>query len=88
MGKLGPLPPIDGPSDPAPTQPAARSAAEQAELENELDAAHEALGVKRGQALKEAMKPEFVVPTPPLRVAVPTAAVVTRSADASVAVQR
>ena len=67
---LGALPPIDA----APVQPErvatapVRSPAEQAELEKELDELHEALGVKRGQALQEAMKPELTVPMPPMQL--------------------
>eukprot|EP00966_Prymnesium_polylepis_P025839 595571-Prymnesium_polylepis.1 len=73
MGSLGPLPPIDAPPTPTPTAPK-RSAEEQAALEAELNEMHELLGVKRGEALKEAMKPELVVPnmpTPAFSVAAP-----------------
>ena len=76
---LGPLPPIDAVPPPphlaaagAGGSKAARSAEEQAALEAELDALHEQLGVRRGHALEEAMKPKLEVPMPqPLAMAVP-----------------
>ena len=72
MGSLGPLPPIGASHEAPPVMPT-RSAEEQAALEVELDAMHELLGVKRGKALKEAMKPQLVVPSMPTPdFAVPT----------------
>ena len=64
MSSLGPLPPIDAAPQPAAAPPK-RSAEEQAAIEASLDEVHELLGVKRGEALKEAMKPELVVPSMP-----------------------
>ena len=75
MGSLGPLPPIGASSFGAAAAPAVpkRSAEEQAALDAELDEMHELLGVKRGEALKEAMKPQLVVPSMPTpSFAVPT----------------
>jgi len=68
---LGPLPPIDAVQPPVPPPPQARSAEEQAAIEAEIDELHEALGVKRGHALSEAMKPPLTVPMPPVQMAVP-----------------
>ena len=63
------LPPID-----AVTLPAAPlrtlSQDEQAALDSEMDALHQQLGVKRGHALEEAMKPKLDVPMPPVEFAV------------------
>ncbi len=62
----GSLPPIGEPPAHAPRQ---RTQEEQAALEKELQELHDSLGVKRGEALKEALRPEFVVPSPPLQMA-------------------
>ena len=63
-----PLPPIDAvplPNQPLPAaQAKQRTPAEQAELDAELDALHAELGVQRGNALAEAMKPKLEVPMP------------------------
>lgn len=82
---LGSLPPID-----AVTLPSAplKSRADQAALDSELDALHEQLGVKRGFALAEAMKPKFEVPMPPVQWAVeepraPTVPLATASTPAA-----
>ena len=56
------LPPIDATAPPPPG--ARRSAEEAAALDAELQELHEALGVQRGAALSEALKPEFVAPLP------------------------
>lgn len=56
-----PLPPIDA----VPMPLAARKErADQAEIDAEMNAMHEALGVKRGAALEEALKPKLEVPSP------------------------
>mmetsp|Transcript_9633 Transcript_9633/g.13744 ORF Transcript_9633/g.13744 Transcript_9633/m.13744 type:complete len:190 (+) Transcript_9633:3-572(+) len=54
------LPPID--TEPPALQPRLRDEAEQHAIEAELDAVHEQLGVRRGHALQEAMRPELRVP--------------------------
>ena len=61
---LGPLPPINAGPPPMPVMPPPRPPEEQAALEKELDEMHELLGVKRGHALQEAMKPNLEVPMP------------------------
>eukprot|EP00966_Prymnesium_polylepis_P167626 3874821-Prymnesium_polylepis.2 len=79
LSSLGPLPPIDAPASTPPKAalPPTRSAEEQAALEAELDEMHELLGVKRGDALKESMRPELVVPSMPTPdFAVPAPAIV------------
>ena len=79
LSSLGPLPPIDAPpaSTPSKGLPPARTAEEQAALDAELDEMHVLLGVKRGEALKESMRPELVVPNMPTRdFAVPAPAIV------------
>ena len=72
---LGPLPPIDAPPPAFPmgaktAGACSRSADEQAALEAELDELHAQLGVQRGHALQEAMKPSLIVPSMPLQMAV------------------
>lgn len=62
------LPPIDAAPAPAPR---ARPPAEAAALDAELDALHADLGVKRGAALQEALKPKLEVPMPEAVPAVP-----------------
>ena len=59
---LGPLPPID--ATPANPPLRERPMAERVDLEREMEELHEALGVKRGAALAEAMKPQLTVPMP------------------------
>ena len=82
MGSLGPLPPIDAAVVPPSSSGPSRTAAEQKELDEELDALHNALGVKRGAALAEAMKPELFVPLPEPQLAAHAASdVLTRLAS-------
>lgn len=57
MSSLGKLPPIDAAP---PLQARERPAAEQEALDAELDALHASLGVRRGHALQEALRPERV----------------------------
>ena len=64
------LPDISIVRDVKPSEPYKRTAEEQAAIDRELDELHEALSSKRGEALKEAMRPELVVPTPQLQAAV------------------
>ena len=56
------LPPIDAAAPQPP--PAARTAEEAAALDAELQQLHDQLGVKRGAALSEALKPELSTPMP------------------------
>ena len=72
MSRLGPLPPISVSMDVKPEAAApSRSAEQQADLDFELDALHRSLGVKRGDALKEALKPKLECPMPPIELATP-----------------
>ena len=72
MSRLGPLPPITVSMDEKPEAAApSRSAEQQADLDFELDALHRSLGVKRGDALKEALKPKLECPMPPIELATP-----------------
>ena len=72
MSRLGPLPPITVSMDVKPEAAApSRSAEQQADLDFELDALHQSLGVKRGDALKEALKPKLECPMPPIELATP-----------------
>ena len=65
MCSLGPLPPIDAPTDTRPAVASERSAAEQAALDAELEEMHLLMGVRRGEALKEAIKPDLLIPDMP-----------------------
>ena len=56
------LPPIDAAAPQPP--PAARTAEEAAALDAELQQLHDQLGVQRGAALSEALKPELITPMP------------------------
>ena len=56
------LPPIDATAPPPP--PVARTAEEAAALDAELQQLHDQLGVQRGAALSEALKPELITPMP------------------------
>ena len=56
------LPPIDAAAPPPP--PVARTAEEAAALDAELQQLHDQLGVQRGAALSEALKPELITPMP------------------------
>ena len=49
---------------------APRSAAEQAEIEAEMDAMFSELGVDRGESLMSALKPSLIVPMPEPTLAV------------------
>jgi hypothetical protein len=69
MSSLGPLPPIDQVSPAAASAPK-RTAEQEREIEAALDALHSDLGVARGKALHEAMKPDLIVPTMPLHLAI------------------
>ena len=69
MGSLGPLPPIGASTDLQPTEAPRRTAAQQADVEAELEALHHELGVKPGAALKENMKPKLEAPMPALELA-------------------
>lgn len=62
------LPPIDSTPTPPPAA-CQRDPADAAALDAELEELHAALGVKRGHALQEALKPQLIVPTPPLQPA-------------------
>ncbi len=55
------LPPIDAAPPPPPV---ARTAEEAAALDAELQQLHDQLGVQRGAALSEALKPELITPMP------------------------
>lgn len=70
MSSLGKLPPIDVSMDQQPTRPQ-RTAEAQAALDDELDTIHKELGVQRGAALKEALKPKLECPMPAIQPATP-----------------
>ena len=62
VNPMSSLPPIDAAAPQPP--PAARTAEEAAALDAELQQLHDQLGVKRGAALSEALKPELSTPMP------------------------
>ena len=63
------LPPIH--DQPAMPEAHPRDPQRQAELERDLDGVFEELGVQRGQALGEALKPQLDVPMPRVQVVAP-----------------
>ena len=72
MGSLGRLPPINVSMDVKPPEAGpSRSAEAQHILDSDLDALHKELGVKRGSALKEALKPKLECPMPQVELATP-----------------
>mmetsp|Transcript_11667 Transcript_11667/g.30405 ORF Transcript_11667/g.30405 Transcript_11667/m.30405 type:complete len:90 (+) Transcript_11667:99-368(+) len=78
------LPPIDAPPQHSNTTQLARirPESERKQLEAELDEAFEELGVGRGRALQEALKPSIDVPLPFRPATMPI-----RAEDAPAAVQ-